>query len=102
MFGLMDHFQCEAARTGTGIMELLPFIQQVVQVINLVSALIAQVANRQVKKMCKPKSGVVEYSEELQKQVENGSTEWMELVPTDLLEEFLGVKVIPFTEGRLS
>ena len=99
MFGLMDHFQCEAARTGTGIMELLPFIQQVVQVINLVSALIAQVANRQVMKMCKPKSGVVEYSEELQKQVENGSTEWMELVPTDLLEEFLGVKVIPFTEG---
>lgn len=99
MFGLMDHFQCEAARTGTGIMELLPFIQQVVQVINLVSALIAQVANKQVKKMCKPKSGVVEYSEELQKQVENGSTEWLELVPTDLLEEFLGVKVIPFTEG---
>ena len=99
MFGLMDHFQCEAARTGTGIMELLPFIQQVTQVINLVSALIAQVANRQVKKMCKPKSGVVEYSEELQKQVENGSTEWMELVPTDLLEEFLGVEVIPFTEG---
>ena len=99
MFGLMDHFQCEAARTGTGIMELLPFIQQVVQVINLVSALIAQVANKQVKKMCKPKSGVVEYSEELQKQVEKGSTEWLELVPTDLLEEFLGVKVIPFTEG---
>jgi len=99
MFGLMDHFQCEAARTGTGIMELLPFIQQVVQVINLVSALIAQVANKQVKKMCKPKSGVVEYSEELQKQVENGSTEWLELVPTDLLEEFLGVEVIPFTEG---
>lgn len=99
MFGLMDHFQCEAARTGTEIMELLPFIQQVTQVINLVSALIAQVANRQVKKMCKPKSGVVEYSEELQKQVENGSTEWMELVPTDLLEEFLGVEVIPFTEG---
>ena len=99
MFGLMDHFQCEAARTGTGIMELLPFIQQVTQVINLVSALIAQVANKQVMKMCKPKSGVVEYSEELQKQVENGSTEWMELVPTDLLEEFLGVEVIPFTEG---
>lgn len=99
MFGLMDHFQCEAARTGTGIMELLPFIQQVVQVINLVSSLIAQVANKQVKKMCKPKSGVVEYSEELQKQVESGSTEWLELVPTDLLEEFLGVKVIPFTEG---
>ena len=49
--------------------------------------------------MCKPKSGVVEYSEELQKQVESGSTEWLELVPTDLLEEFLGVKVIPFTEG---
>ena len=99
MFGLMDHFQCEAARTGTGIMELLPFIQQVVQVINLVSALIAQVANKQVKKMCKPKSGVVEYSDELKEELEKAPMDWIELVPTDLLEEFLGVKVIPFTEG---
>ena len=99
MFGLMDHFQCEAARTGTGIMELLPFIQQVIQVINLVSALIAQVANRQVMKMCKPKSGVVEYSDELKEELEKAPMDWIELVPADLISEFMGQEVIPFTEG---
>ena len=99
MFGLMDHFQCEAARTGTGIMELLPFIQQVTQVINLVSALIAQVANRQVMKMCKPKSGVVEYSDELKEELEKAPMDWIELVPADLISEFMGQEVIPFTEG---
>ena len=99
MFGLMDHFQCEAARTGTGIMELLPFIQQVVQVINLVSAIITQVANRQVMKMCKPKSGVVEYSDELKEELGRAPMDWIELVPADLISEFMGQEVIPFTEG---
>lgn len=99
MFGLLDHFQCEAARTGTGVMELLPFIQQVVQVVNLVSAIIAQVANRQVMKMCKPKSGVVEYSEELKEELEKAPMDWIELVPADLISEFMGQEVIPFTEG---
>jgi hypothetical protein len=60
MFGLLDYFQCESERSGSGFTDVMEYINRLTTVINLLSAILAIVAKKQVKKLCKTKQSVNE------------------------------------------
>lgn len=60
MFGLMDYFQCESERSGAGFTDVLAYMNKLTVVINLLSAIIAIIAKKQIKKLCKTGNSVSE------------------------------------------
>ena len=88
LFGLLDYFQCEFARTGTDFLELLEYAQKLINVINLLSAVISVIARKQVKKLCKTKESIKDFSDIIRKDIELGGSH--DLDPTDVIEEFIG------------
>lgn len=53
MFGLLDYFQCESERSGTGFTNIMAYMNKLITVINLLSAILSIIAKKQVKKLCK-------------------------------------------------
>lgn len=94
MFGLLDYFQCEAARSGTDFLELLQYMQKLINVINLLSAIVSLVAKKQVEKLCKTKESVRDFSSIINEDVALGGSN--DLDPVEIIEEFLG-KVVEET-----
>lgn len=94
MFGLLDYFQCEAERSGAGFADILEYVNKISTVINLLSAILAMVAKKQVKKLCKTKNSVAEMMTVLE-DVTLGEG-FTELEQVELLEEFLE-KVVELT-----
>lgn len=94
LFGLLDYFQCEFARSGTDFLELLEYMQKLINVINLLSAVISLVAKKQVEKLCQTKGSVADLSDIISEDIIlSGSND---LDPVDVIEEFLG-KVVEET-----
>lgn len=60
MFGLLDYFQCESERSGPGFSDIMEYITKLTTVINLLSAILAIVAKKQVKKLCKTGQSVTD------------------------------------------
>lgn len=86
IFGLVDYFQCEAGRTGTDFLEIVDYLQKIINVVNLLSAIAAMVAKKHIEKMCKTKDAVSDLTEE---EKEVLVREPNQLEPVDILEEFL-------------
>lgn len=86
IFGLVDYFQCEAGRTGTDFIEILDYLQKIINVVNLLSAIAAMVAKKHIEKMCKTKDSVSDLTDE---EKEVLVREPNQLEPIDILEEFL-------------
>lgn len=86
IFGLIDYFQCEAGRTGTDFLEILDYLQKIINVVNLLSAIAAMVAKKHIEKMCKTKDSVSDLTDE---EKEVLVREPNQLEPIDILEEFL-------------
>lgn len=86
IFGLVDYFQCEAGRTGTDFLEILDYLQKIINVVNLLSAIAAMVAKKHIQKMCKTKDSVSDLTKE-EKEVLVRQPNQLE--PVDVLEEFL-------------
>lgn len=94
MFGLLDYFQCEAERSGAGFTDILEYVNKLTTVINLLSAIIAMIAKKQIKKLCKTKASMTEMITVLE-DVPLGEP-LTELEQVELLEEFLE-KVVELT-----
>lgn len=94
MFGLLDYFQCEAERSGAGFTDILEYVNKLTTVINLLSAIIAMIAKKQIKKLCKTKASMTEMLTVLE-DVPLGEP-LTELEQVELLEEFLE-KVVELT-----
>lgn len=88
MFGLLDYFQCEFARSGTDFMEILEYMKKLINVINLLSSIIALVAKKQVEKLCKTKDETAPFSSIVAEDIDLGGSH--DLDPTEIIEEFLG------------
>lgn len=58
LFGLLDYFKCEAERSGTGMADLLYDMNKILQLVNLLSAILSIVAKKQVKKLCSTKQSI--------------------------------------------
>lgn len=48
IFGLLDYLQCEAGRSGSDFTQILEYMQKIVNIINLLSAIAALIAKKQV------------------------------------------------------
>lgn len=92
MFGLLDHFQCESARSGTNYIELLDFINQVINVINLLSSILAIVAKKQVQKLCATRAST--FDDNIKEDINNNLNSWKfegdGLIGDGLIQEFMG------------
>ena len=92
MFGLLDHFQCESARSGTNYIELLDFINQVINVINLLSSILAIVAKKQVQKLCATRAST--FDDNIEEDINNNLNSWKfegdGLIGDGLIQEFMG------------
>lgn len=97
LFGLLDYFQCEFARTGTDFLELLEYMQRLISVINLLSAIVSIIAKKQVKKLCKTKEAIKDFSDIVRKDIDLGGSH--DLDPTEVIEEFIG-KVVEETRDE--
>lgn len=96
LFGLLDYFQCEFARSGTDFTEVANFISRLVNIINLVSSLIAIITKKQVKFLCKTKASISNLTTE---DVINTDTSLTDLDATELIEEYLE-KVVEVTKNE--
>lgn len=97
MFGLLDYFQCEFARSGTDFLEIAEYLKRLVNVMNLLSAIVAMIAKKQVEKLCKTKDSVAPFSTIVAEDIDLGGSH--DLDPTDIIEEFLG-KVVEETRDE--
>lgn len=97
LFGLLDYFQCEFARSGTDFLELLEYMQKLINVINLLSSIMSIVAKKQVEKLCKTKADVANFSDLINNEIILGGSN--DLDPVDVIEEFLG-KVVEETRNE--
>lgn len=97
LFGLLDYFQCEFARTGTDFLELLEYMQRLINVINLLSAIVSVIAKKQVEKLCKTKESIRDFSDIIRKDIDLGGSH--DLDPVDVIEEFIG-KVVDETKDE--
>ena len=97
LFGLLDYFQCEFARTGTDFLELLEYMQRLINVINLLSAVVSVIAKKQVEKLCKTKESIKDFSDIIRKDIDLGGSH--DLDPVDVIEEFIG-KVVDETKDE--
>lgn len=88
MFGLLDYFQCENERSGNDFTSITEWASKITTVINLLSAIVAILAKKKVKKLCKTKNSIktLVTEIELEKDVENKLTD---LEQVELIEEFL-------------
>ena len=97
MFGLLDYFQCESERSGSGFTDVMEYINRLTTVINLLSAILAIVAKKQVKKLCKTNQSVNEMITTL---TENPVGEPLtDLEEVELIGEFLE-KVVEITKDE--
>ena len=97
LFGLLDYFQCEFARSGTDFLELLEYMQKLINIINLLSAIMSIIAKKQVEKLCKTKEDVANFSDLINSDVILGGSH--DLDPVEVIEEFLG-KVVEETRDE--
>lgn len=97
LFGLLDYFQCEFARSGTDFLELLEYMQKLINVINLLSSIMSIIAKKQVEKLCKTKEDVANFSDLINSDVILGGSH--DLDPVDVIGEFLG-KVVEETRDE--
>lgn len=97
MFGLLDYFQCESERSGSGFTDVMEYMNKLTNVINLLSAILAIVAKKQVKKLCKTGQSV---SEMITTVTETPVGEPLtDLEEVELIGEFLE-KVVEITEDE--
>lgn len=97
MFGLLDYFQCESERSGPGFADVMEYISKLTTVINLLSAILAIVAKKQVKKLCKTGQSV---NEMITTVTENPVGEPLtDLEEVELIGEFLE-KVVEVTTNE--
>lgn len=97
MFGLLDYFQCESERSGSGFTDVMEYINRLTTVINLLSAILAIIAKKQVKKLCKTGQSVNEMITTI---TENPVGEPLtDLEEVELIGEFLE-KVVEITTNE--
>ena len=97
MFGLLDYFQCESERSGPGFTDVIEYMNKLTNVINLLSAILAIMAKKQVKKLCKTGQSV---NEMITIVTENPVGEPLtDLEEVELIGEFLE-KVVDITKDE--
>lgn len=96
LFGLLDYFQCESERSGTGFSDLLYDMDKILQLVNLLSAILSIIAKKQIKKLCKTKQSINQMITTIETTAGDPLTE---LEQVEVISEYLG-KVVEITKDK--
>lgn len=96
IFNIIDYLQCEIGRSGAGFLELAEYIQKLINIINLLSAIATMIARKQIQqKLCTTKvsaEGLI-----LTPSNEELYTPITELEVNEVISEYLG-KIVEDTK----
>lgn len=101
IFNVIDYLQCEVGRSGANFIELADYIKELTNLINLLSAIVAIVAKKQLRdKLCVTTAGRdVYYEPDLSQTVDNVYTPFTDLEVSEVISEYLG-KVVEITRDE--
>lgn len=99
MFGLLDYFQCENERSGMDFTAIIEYVDKIMTVVNLLSAILAVIAKKVVKKLCKTKDSVAAIVTAIEEENALDDALLDELDQAAIIEEFLE-RVVDLTKDE--